>query len=154
MSAFIDKIYPLTVFKEESTRAIVSILVDIAYNNPRAYSSVIVCLGKILSLETKEADVDEICELIEKKFENKPNVGHWKVWFQRLTIKSNREKEQYSEEKLCQIAANNLDVQLWNNDWLKPEYQQVFNEFSIVNEAILHETSDVPEKNEAQLFGY
>ncbi len=154
MSAFIDRIFTLKEIKEESTRVLVSILVDIAYNNPRTYSSVIVCLGKILSLEPNKTDVDEICRLIEVKFNNKPNVGQWKVWFQRLTIKTYRDKEQNSDEKLCQIAANNTNVQLWNNDWLKPEYQQIFNECSIINEDVLQKTSDIPNKNEAQLFGY
>lgn len=65
----------------------VSILVDIAYNNPRTYSLVIVCIGKILSIEPDKEKVNEIYDLIYKKFENKPNVGYWKVWFQRLTIK-------------------------------------------------------------------
>lgn len=154
MSKFIDRIYPLNVFKEDSTKVLVSILVDIAYNNPRTYPSVIVCLGKILSLEPDNETVEEICKLIENKFKSKPNVGHWKVWFQRLTIKSNREKDKDSEEKLCQIAANNNDVTLWDIGWLKNEYQQIFKECSIINEEVLSEISNVPEKNEAQLFGY
>ncbi len=154
MSKFIDRIYPLKVLKGDSAKVLVSILVDIAYNNPRTYPSVIVCLGKILSLEPDKVTVEDICELIENKFKSKPNVGHWKVWFQRLTIKSNREKDKNSEEKLCQIAANNNDVLLWDIDWLKPEYQQIFKGCSIINEEVLSEISNVPEKNEAQLFGY
>lgn len=154
MSKFIDRVYPLKVFKDDSTKVLVSILVDIAYNNPRTYPSVIVCLGKILSLEPDKASVEEMCELIEKRFSNKPNVGHWKVWFQRLTIKNDREKEQNSDEKLCCIAANKSDVKLWNIEWLKKEYQDIFNNTSIINEEVLQNTSDIPEKNEAQLFGY
>lgn len=154
MSKFIDRIYPLKVFKEDSTKVLVSILVDIAYHNPRTYPSVIVCLGKILSLEPDKASVEEMCELIEKRFSNKPNVGHWKVWFQRLTIKNDREKEQNSDEKLCCIAANKSDVKLWNIEWLKQEYQTIFNNISIINEEVLQNTTDIPEKNEAQLFGY
>ena len=154
MSKFIDRIYPMKVFKEDSTKVLVSILIDIAYNNPRVYSSVIVCLGKILSLEPNKETVKDIYDLIEKKFKNKPNVGHWKVWFQRLTIKSNRVKEKDSDEKLCRIAANNLETQLWNNDWLKNEYRQVFNDCSIINEDVMLKTSDIPQKNEAKLFSY
>ena len=154
LSSFVDRIYSLKVIKGESTKALISILVDIAYNNPRAYSSVTVCLGKILSLTSDVINVDEICDFIEKKFDNKPNVGHWKVWFQRLSIRSNREKEHDSEELLCKIAANVVNVELWNIVWLKPEYRQVFNDCSIINEDILQKMSDVPEKSEAKVFGY
>ena len=37
LDIFIDRIYPLKLFKEENTKVLVSILVDIAYNNPRTY---------------------------------------------------------------------------------------------------------------------
>jgi hypothetical protein len=144
----------LNILKEDSSKVLVSILVDIAYNNPRVYSPVIVCIGKLLSLESDKTKVNEIYALINKKFENKPNIGYWKVWIQRLTIKEFREKERYSEEKLCQIAANNMDVQLWNNCWLKKEYQQVFRDCSIFNERLFEDTTDVPEKNEALIFEY
>lgn len=154
LCVFLNRVYPLNILKEYSSKVLVSILVDIAYNNPRVYSPVIVCIGKILSLESDKTKVNEIYNLINKKFENKPNIGYWKVWIQRLTIKEYREKERYSEEKLCQIAANNVDVQLWNNSWLKKDYQQVFRDCSIFNERIFEDTTDVPEKNEALIFEY
>jgi hypothetical protein len=154
LSDFLDKLYPLSVLKENSTKALISILVDIAYNNPRTYSYVIVCIGKILSLDTDRGKVNDIYSLISNKFEHKPNIGYWKVWFQRLTIKENREKEMNSEEKLCQIAAGNIDIRLWNNSWLKDEYQQIFRNCSIFNQKLFDETTIVPEKDEAQLFAY
>lgn len=154
LSGFLDKLYPLGVLKENSTKSLISILVDIAYNNPRVYSYVIVCIGKILSLDTDKAQVNDIYSLISKKFERKPNIGYWKVWFQRLTIKENREKEKDSEEKLCQIAAGNTDVQLWNNSWLNNEYQQIFRNCSVFNQKIFDQMTIIPEKDEAQLFAY
>lgn len=154
LNRFIDRIYPLSILKEDSSMVLVSILVDIAYHNPRTYSSVIVCLGKILSLEPDKAKVNEIYALINKKFENKPNIGYWKVWVQRLTIKERRKDEFDSGEILCRIAADNPDAQLWNISWLKEEYQQIFQDNGIFNERIYQETTDIPEKSEAQLFVY
>ena len=154
LNVFLDRIYPLSILKENSSRALISILVDIAYNNPRTYSLIVVCIGKILSLETDKSKIEDIHNLICKKFENKPNIGYWKVWFQRLTIKNDREQERESEEKLCQIAANNQNAQLWNISWLKEEYQQILNDVGVFNEQLYKNLSAIPEKNEAQLFAY
>lgn len=154
LSCFLDRIYPLSILKEDSSKVLISILVDIAYNNPRTYSLVIVCIGKILALESDKNLVNEIYSLINKKFENKPNIGFWKVWLQRLTIKELREEEMDSEEKLCQIAANNSTVQLWNNNWLKDDYQQIIQNSSIFNNRVYEETTVVPEKSEVQFFTY
>lgn len=153
LSKFLDRIYPLKNLEEDSSKVLISILVDIAYKNPKVYSLVAVCIGKILSIEPDKTDVENIYKLIENKFDNKPNVGYWKVWFQRLIIKTDREREKDSDELLCKIAAN-VKVNLWNNDWLKQEYQTIFNETSIINEDAYNQLSDNPTKEEAQIFCY
>lgn len=153
LSKFLDRIYPLKNLEEDSSKVLISILVDIAYKNPKVYSLVAVCIGKILSIEPDKTDVENIYKLIENKFDNKPNVGYWKVWFQRLTIKTDREREKDSDELLCKIAAN-VKVNLWNNDWLKQEYRTIFNETSIINEDAYNQLSDNPTKEEAQIFCY
>ena len=154
LNDFLNRIYPLILLKENSSKVLISILVDIGYNNPRTYSLIVVCIGKILSLETDKTKIENIYNLISKKFENKPNIGYWKVWFQRLTIKNDRERERESEEKLCQIAAKVPNTQLWNVSWLKVEYQRIFDTIGIFNETIYENISEIPEKDEAQLFTY
>lgn len=154
LSNFIDALTPSSVLQESSLMPLISILVNLAYNNPRLYSAVVVSLGKILSVEADKSNVERVYDLIRKKFEDKPNVGYWKVWFQRLTIKEDREKEQNSDEKLCQIAAGNDAVQLWDISWLKAEYQNIFQCTTIFNENLYKETPIIPDKNEVKLFGY
>ncbi len=153
LNKFLDRVYPLNILKNDSSKVLISILVDIAYNNPRVYSLVVVCIGKILSIEPDKLAVEDIYKLIEKKFDNKPNVGYWKVWFQRLTIKTDREREKDSDESLCKVAAN-ATVNLWINDWLKQEYQTVFENTSIFNEEAYNNLSENPGKDEAKIFGY
>lgn len=153
LSKFLDRVYPLNILKNDSSKVLISILVDIAYNNPRVYSLVVVCIGKILSIEPDKLAVEDIYKLIEKKFDNKPNVGYWKVWFQRLTIKTDRDREKDSDESLCKVAANTI-VNLWVNDWLKQEYQTVFENTTIFNEEAYNNLSENPGKDEAKIFGY
>lgn len=154
MSKFLDRLYPLKMLKEDSSKVLISILVDIAYNNPRVYSSVVVCVGKILSIEPDSKVVDEIYELIKTKFEKKTNIGYWKVWFQRLTIKSDRAKEIGSNEKLCQIAAGDSAIQLWEIKWLKAKYQRVIKSTSVFNDAMYDVMNDVPQPHEVKIFTY
>lgn len=154
MAKFMDRLYPLRTLEEDSSRVLVSILVDIAYNNPRVYSAVVVCVGKILSIETNREEVDKIYDLIEKKFEKKTNIGYWKVWFQRLTIKNNRAKEIDSNEKLCQIAAGKPQVLLWELKWLQVRYQRVITRTSIFNNAVYDSMNDVPQPHEVNIFAY
>lgn len=150
LSKFIDRIYPISIFKEDNPNVLISILVDIAYHNPRTYAAVVLCIGKILSLEPNKLEETKIYEFIEKKFQRKANVGYWKVWFQRLTIKENRAKDANSDEKLCQIAAKKEDVELWNNDWLNSDVKNIFKKNPIFNEKIYNEISVIMDKNEVQ----
>lgn len=154
IAKFMDRLYPLRTLEEDSSRALVSILVDIAYNNPRVYSSVIVCIGKILSIETNREEVDIIYDLIENKFKKKTNIGYWKIWFQRLTIKTNRAKEIDSKEKLCQIAAGKTGVHLWGMKWLKVQYQRIITRTSIFNNTLYDSMNDVPQPHEVKIFTY
>ena len=154
MSKFMDRLYPLRTLEEDSARVLISILVDIAYNNPRVYSAVVVCIGKILSIETDRTEVDEIYDLIEKKFAKKTNIGYWKVWYQRLTIKTDRAKEMHSDEKLCQLAAGNGVVHLWGVKWLQVRYQRAITRTSIFNNAVYDSMNDVPQPREVKIFTY
>ena len=102
----------------------------------------------VIKVMTDSNFISEMLLAIENKFADKPNVGHWRVWFQRLTIKTDRNRDKDSSEKLCQIAANNPTAKLWNISWLKPEYQVVFDTYQIFNEDIYCQISEIPNKNE------
>jgi len=147
-----DRVYPLKLFKEENSKVIVSILVDIAYKNPRTYPVITAILSKILSLEVNNKTVIEIFKSIEKKFDKIPNVGHLQVWLQRLTIKSDKSKN-YSEI-LCQKVMN-ANTNIWNINWINHQnIKDIFTNTPIINEAEIEEMQQVIEPNEISVFGY
>lgn len=146
-----DKVYPLKLFKEENSKVLISILVDIAFKNPRTYPVITAILSKILSLEVKKEIVIQIMKSIEKKFDKIPNVGHLQVWLQRLTIKTDRNKN-YTE-KLCQKVINK-DIDIWNNIWLNKLIKDEFVNNSIVNETKIEEIQQVINPDEVRVFGY
>ncbi len=147
-----DRVYPLKLFKEENSKVLISILVDIAFKNPRTYPIITAILSKILSLEVNSEIVKEILESIEKRFDKIPNVGHLQVWLQRLTIKADRNKN-YTE-KLCQkVIDKNTDI--WNIGWLNNQtIKDTFLNVPIINEDKIEEMQQVIELDEISIFGY
>jgi hypothetical protein len=148
-----NRVYPLKLFKEENSKVLVSILVDIEFKNPRTYPVITAILSKILSLEVNNEVVTEILKSIEKRFDKIPNVGHLQVWLQRLTIKTDRNKN-YTE-KLCQKVIYK-DTEIWNISWLDNQttIKDVFANNAIINEEKIEEMPQIIEPDEIKVFGY
>ncbi len=147
-----DRVYPIKLFKEENSKVLVAILVDIAFKNPRTYPVITAILSKILSLEINSETVTEILDSIEKKFDKIPNVGHLQIWLQRLTVKTNRNKN-YTE-KLCQKVIND-NTNIWNISWLNNQsIKDIFTNNLIIDNQKIEEMEQVIEPNEISIFGY
>ena len=147
-----DRVYPIKLFQEENSKVLVSILVDIAFKNPRTYPVVIAILSKILSLELKNETVVEILNSIENKFDKIPNVGHLQIWLQRLTIKIDRNKN-YTET-LCKKVVDDNTI-IWNMSWLTNQSikDDILNN-PIIDEEKINEIEQIIEPNEIRIFGY
>ncbi|CAA0176130.1 Reverse transcriptase (RNA-dependent DNA polymerase) [Tenacibaculum maritimum] len=147
-----EKVYPIKLFKEENSKVLVSILIDIAYKNPRTYPVITAILSKILSLEIDKTVVNKILDSIENKFDKIPNVGHLQVWLQRLTLKTDR-IENYTEE-LCKKVSDE-SISIWNIDWLsKQSTKDIFQNTSIIDKDNIEDLEPVIEPSEVKLFGY
>ncbi len=147
-----ERVYPIKIFREENSKVLVSILVDIAYKNPRTYPVITAILSKILSLEINTETVKEILKSIERKFDKLPNVGHLQVWLQRLTI--NQERGKIYPEKLCQKVTDN-NIKIWNLDWItNSNLKSIIENNSIIDENKIKEMETIIEPNEVKIFGY
>ncbi len=69
-----------------NTITLISIVVDIAFHNPRTYPKAIAILSNLLYFFTEEEQA-ELCEKIKKKFGQIPNTEYLELWLQRLTLK-------------------------------------------------------------------
>jgi len=149
LDSFLNRVYPLKLFKEENTKVLVSILVDIAYNNPRTYPIIIGILSKIISLEVNKVIVEEILTSIEKKFDKIPNVGHLQIWLQRLTLKTEYQKD-YTEP-LCKKVTDNT-VQLWNINWVTVKVKNDFTNRPIIDEQKKEDMPQIIEPKEIKTY--
>ncbi len=147
-----ERVYPIKIFKEENSKVLVSILVDIAFKNPRTYPVITAILSKILTLEVNTETVQQILKSIELKFDKLPNVGHLQVWLQRLTI--NQEREKSYPEKLCQKVID-TDTKIWNFDWItNSSLTDLIENNPIIDEEKIDEMENIIEPNEVKIFGY
>ncbi len=114
----------LDLYKEfGSSDVLISILTNIAFNNPKVYKTFVAIVSKILSQEPDTNKKKEVIEKILKKFDQLPNVGYLEIWLQRLTIKNNRNN--FFSEPLCQYVAT-PQKNIWNIDWLKEDIKKIF----------------------------
>jgi hypothetical protein len=72
--------------KVNSLLPIISIVVDIAYRNPRTYSICSAILSKLLSFMESKDNKEDVINRIIKKFSKIPNTGFLEVWLQRVTL--------------------------------------------------------------------
>lgn len=101
--------------KYRGTLALISIVVDIAFRNPRTYAISATILSKLLSFLETTSKKKGIIEKIRTKFSQIPNTGHLELWLQRISFPFDPDIE--FNEPLCQLVCQQ-HVQIWNNDWI------------------------------------
>jgi len=102
---------------KEDPEIIISILTEIAINNPKIYPVFAAYISKLLTSIKDDNKKEEIIRKIKKKFSKIPNIGYMEIWLQRITLPF---KEGGYTEQLCKLV-NNLDNEkneeidkLWN----------------------------------------
>jgi len=114
----------------QSIDVLVSILINLAYNNPRLFALVAASLSFLISkIENKELQKQTILK-IKNKFSQLPNTSYLNIWLQRLTIKIDPTIS-YSG-KLCEKVIDR-GLPIWNSDWLNVKFKKIVEETEIVN---------------------
>jgi hypothetical protein len=150
LDKFLGRIKELETTKE-NLKVLISILVDIAYKNPRTYSVICGILSKFLSMIDNSGERDNIIRFIRDKFNKIPNTGLMKIWLQRITLKIDREI--FYDEILCK-KVNDDEVKVWNSKWLTYNLEKIINDTPIIDEDVIDELDPVIEHEEISLFDY
>ena len=148
LSKFYDRIKNLK-YTNQNIEVLTSILIDIAFKNPRTYPISSAILSKFLSLIESNDEKIELMNLIVKKFERIPNTGHIQIWLQRVVIKIKRD---FFFEELLARKVNDPEIEIWNSKWLNEEMQAILKGQSIVDEKVIGEIDTVIDASEVQLF--
>lgn len=132
--------------------ALIAIVTDIMYRNPKPYPVLAAILSHFVSL----VEVDKRKLLVEKiraRLSKVPNTGYLDIWIQRFAFQLDNEA-QY-KEPLCKLAGGQK-VTLWNSQWLKPKTDMaaIMRLANIIDLPKLHECSSVIQPHEFSPFVY
>jgi hypothetical protein len=94
---------------------LISIAVDIGYNNPRVFPICAAIVSKLLSTLGTKADKRVAVERIHRKLKRLPNNGHLEVWLQRISYAIDTSIAY--DEALC-ILVQRKKADLWNSSWI------------------------------------
>ncbi len=149
----LDKYYNNRIEKlpktKENISVLISILMDIAFHNPRTYPIVSAILSKFLSLLETDDERSRIINSITERFDKIPNTGHIQLWLQRVILKTDRQRA--FEETLCK-KVNTSTISIWNSDWLNTNLKTTIESTPIINEEIIEEIDEIIDSTEVQLF--
>lgn len=109
---------------------LISILINLAFNNPRLYPLV---TGSISYLITKIDDIQYRKDIISKiriKFSQLPNTNYLDIWLQRLTYKI--DKDIAYSGKLCEKVIYN-NIAIWNSNWLNSKIKNLIERALIID---------------------
>ena len=129
---------------------LISIVVDIAYRNPRTYPIASAILSKLLSFLETSGEKQTVIEKIKRKFSQLPNTGHMEIWLQRIS--HSFAPDTVFNEALCKSVCQKDDP-IWNSEWISyKDLRMVIDAKKIVHQGKLHEMSPVISVEEVVLF--
>jgi len=141
-------------FKEnENIVVLLSIVVDIAFLNPKAYAISSAIISQLIEYIEEDKRRNLIIKMV-KKFSSIPNTGHMQIWLQRA-IRQFQEDFTTSlydfDEPICKLA-DGEDIELWNNIWLQDDVKKIFDDNSIIDKEIIDNLPFVIKWDEVALF--
>lgn len=128
----------------------ISIIVNIAYNNPRTHPHCTAILSHLLKHCSAEHKLEVVGDIVEK-FGRIPNTGLLDIWLQRISYKIKPSLE-YSE-MLTKVVSGDLAANtFWQSGWLKDDVLNIVNKTSIINRTKLDEMSPLVPSAEVSLY--
>ena len=147
--------------EHENIYSIIGIVVNIAYQNPKIYPAAFGILSMaLLLLKERESkkDVEDIAKKIKNKFQKIHNHGLIDIWLQRMAFKLDFIDLEL-KEKMCRLVSaseveKRNEVGIWNNEWLKKEIIDVFDEKLIIDQKVIDEMPTGVGSKEVSIFKY
>ena len=135
-------------------KVLISVVVDIAFNNPRTYPACVAILSKLISLFSDLKLKEEVGKKIEKKFKKRPNTGYLHVWLQRMYLPLEGINIEY-EEPLCQaVQDSEVKSRIWNSNWVGSKELINIMKTPIIDKKIVDELKEVISVDEFDIFSY
>jgi hypothetical protein len=154
LTKFFNRIEHINKIRNDSILVLVSILVDIAYRNPRTYPISSAILSKLISLIKSEDNKKQLIQDIIGRFKNLPNIGYLEIWLQRITLKID-DSIPFGETLCKKVIDETNGISLWNSEWLlkTSKLYEIVRNTMIIDKKVIEKMNQVIEDSEVKLFG-
>ncbi len=150
MVNFHRRILKVTELSQREALPLISIVSDIAYNNPKVYPIATAILSKLVYFLGSPEEKKRIIGKILKKFSRTPNIGHLEIWLQRISYGFGSGNA--FKEPLCLVVERECNM-LWNNEWLENQgIQEAVDASRIVDWEALANMEPIVPMGEVELF--
>ncbi|AYF43745.1 hypothetical protein BALOs_0735 [Halobacteriovorax sp. BALOs_7] len=134
----------------ENIVPIMSIVVDIAIDNPRTYPVCSAILSILLSNVDDSREV--LLNKIVNKFNKSPNSDYMQIWIQRIAVACKIDIIQNAPLNRCVLGET---ISIWNNDWISSkELKEMIKCSSIIDGWIKECLTIVIPEEEYDMFNY
>lgn len=101
--------------KYDQPLPLISIVVDVAYRNPRTYVVCVAILSKLISFLGTVEEKLSVVDKVKRKFSHIPNTGNMEIWLQRVSFPFAADVD--FDEPLCRLVRGDNE-RIWNSEWV------------------------------------
>uniref|UniRef100_UPI00402964A6 RNA-directed DNA polymerase n=1 Tax=Prevotella sp. TaxID=59823 RepID=UPI00402964A6 len=104
-----------------SVRAMSAVCAQIALENVGCCHYALRVLSRMVDSLKDEKEKSAIINLVYSKLCNQPNSDYNQLWLQNMTYQKDKKNNSSPYKmRLCCVVAGDKDMELWNNEWVKP----------------------------------
>ncbi len=148
-----DKIMKQRRLVGGSIRAMAAVCTQIALENVGCCHYALRVLSRMVDSMRNEDEKWAIINLVYSKLCNQPNSDYNQLWLQNITYQQDKKKGSSPYKmRLCRVVAGDDDVELWNNEWIKPQLASRLHINEIVDAETLKKVTPVITFRETRMY--
>lgn len=136
-----------------SVRAMSAVCAQIALENVGCCHYALRVLSRMVDSLKDEKEKSTIISLVYSKLYNQPNSDYNQLWLQNITYQQDKKKGKSPYKmRMCRVVAGGKNVELWNNEWLKPQFLSGLHTNEIINAETLKKVTPVITFRETRMY--
>ena len=136
-----------------SIRAMSAICAQIAFENVNCCHYALRVLSRMVDSMKDENEKSTIVNLVYSKLCKRPNSDYDQLWLQNMTYQRDKINGTLPYNmRLCRVVAGDKNVELWNNEWVKPQFLSDLHTNGIIDEKTLKKVTPVITFRERRIY--
>lgn len=136
-----------------SIRAMSAICAQIAFENVNCCHYALRVLSRMVDSMKDENEKSTIVNLVYSKLCKRPNSDYDQLWLQNMTYQRDKINGTLPYNmRLCRVVAGDKNVELWNNEWVKPQFLSNLHANGIIDEKTLKKVTPVITFRERRIY--